>query len=152
MKNSSSSLRLTSILMIIAIPVSMIAMSLAIAIMSGGLALHPGLIGFLILGFFVSAITYIVPAAASLVAAILGLIFWRKPNRAYICCIAGILLLVREVIAIITLLHTGRESLDLSFGFASFFIINLPISVCYTIAAFRLRKLSKQANVASETE
>ena len=145
MEKSSLGLRITSILMIVAIPVSMMTMSLAVGIISMGPVLHPGFIGMIILGFMISVITYAVPAVVSLVAAILGIVFWKNPNRAFICCIAAIFLLAREAMAIITLFNAERETLATTFAVSSFYIINLPLSVCYTIAAFRLRKVAKQA-------
>ena len=144
MENSSFGLRTTSILMIIAIPVSMVTMSLAVGITSADPVLHPGFIGMIVLGFMISVMTYVGPAVISLGAAILGIIFWKKPNRAFICCIAAIFLLAREAMAIIPLFNVEREALALAVAFSSFYIINLPLSICYTIAAFRLRKVAKQ--------
>ena len=151
MKKVSSGLRITSILIIIAIPVSMMTMSLSVGIISGGPVLHPGFVGFIILGFMISVMAYAVPAVVSLVAALLGLFFWKKPNRVFICCIAAIFLLARETMAIFTLLNAEGEVFAATLALSSFFIINLPLSVCYTIAAFRLRKIAKQANATKTT-
>ena len=144
MKNYSSGLRIASILMIIAIPMSIMVSSIAIGLAPEGFVLHPGFIGWIIIGFMISVMAYAVPAVVSLAAAVLGLFFWKKPNRAFICCIAAIVLLARETMAIITLFNAERETFSVALALSSFFIINLPLSVCYTIAAFRLRKLGKQ--------